>query len=117
MDTSPRDRITVDLQGLKGALMARVQAEGLMPSQFVRQALAACLGTNTACTFLEPQSARRQRSKRLCLRMRPEEVRAMVSSAARAGQSPGRWLQRWQAEPPVEPMPSTWRLSARRWCR
>ncbi|WP_157039736.1 hypothetical protein [Aquincola tertiaricarbonis] len=92
MDTSARDRITVDLQGLKAALVARSQAEGLMPSQLVRQALAACLGTNPASTSLASGSARRQRSKRLCLRMRPEEVRAVMSSAARAGQSPGRWL-------------------------
>lgn len=92
MDSSPRDRITVDLQGLKTALVARAQAEGLMPSQLVRQVLAACLGTNSAFTFLAAQSVRRQRSKRLCLRMRPEEIRAVMSSAARAGQSPGRWL-------------------------
>ncbi|MCR5867633.1 hypothetical protein [Aquincola sp. J276] len=94
MDTSPRDRITVDLQGLKGALMARAEADGVMPSQFVRQALAASLGTQGTVDAQAIQPAARIRSHRLCLRMRPDEVKAVRSSAALAGQRPGRWLAR-----------------------
>ncbi|WP_157039852.1 hypothetical protein [Aquincola tertiaricarbonis] len=94
MDTSPRDRITVDLQGLKGALVARAEADGVMPTQFVRLVLAASLGTQGAIDAQARQPAVRLRSQRLCLRMHPDEVRAVLSSAALAGLRPGRWLAR-----------------------
>lgn len=94
MDTSPRDRISVDLQGLKSALIARAEADGVMPSQVVRQALIAVLGSESVTAVQPRQSTTRRTSQRLCLRMRPEEVRAVQSSAALAGQRPGRWLAR-----------------------
>lgn len=101
MDTSPRDRITVDLQGLKAALMARAEAEGLAPSQLVRQLLAASL---TDAGRPERDAALRMqqpRTRRLCLRLRPEEVRAVLACAERAGQRPGRWLARVALGGPV----------------
>ncbi|MCR5864047.1 hypothetical protein [Aquincola sp. J276] len=94
MGTSSRDRITVDLQGLKGALMARAEADRVMPSQFVRQVLAASLGTQDALDAQARQPAVQLKSKRLCLRMHPDEAKAVLSSAALAGQRPGRWLAR-----------------------
>ena len=94
MYTSPRDRITVDLQGLKGALMARAEAEGVMPSQFVRRVLIASLGTQGSVDAQAREPAVRLRSQRLCLRMHPDGVKAVLSSAELAGQRPGRWLAR-----------------------
>ena len=40
MEPSSRDRISVDLHGLKAPLMERAQAVGLSPSHLVRQVLA-----------------------------------------------------------------------------
>lgn len=100
MDTSPRDRITVDLQGLKAALIARAESDGVMPSQVVRQALVAVLGSESMTATQSREPTKRLRSQRLCLRMRPEEVRAVLSSAALAGQRPGRWLARVAAGGP-----------------
>ncbi|MCR5868194.1 hypothetical protein [Aquincola sp. J276] len=100
MDTSPRDRITVDLQGLKAALIARAESDGLMPSQVVRQALVAALGPRRVMATQPKQPIARLKSQRLCLRMRPEEVRAVLTSAALAGQRPGRWLGRVAAGGP-----------------
>lgn len=94
MDTSTRDRITVDLQGLKAALAARAEAEGLAPSQLVRQLVAASL---TDAVAERPDAAGRKpqpATRRLSLRLRPEEVRAVLARADRAGQRPGRWLAR-----------------------
>lgn len=101
MDTSARDRITVDLQGLKAALMARAASDGVMPSQVVRRALVAALGSEIVTANQPRQPTTRLRSQRLCLRMRPEEVRAVLSSAALAGQRPGQWLARVAAGGPV----------------
>mgnify|MGYP006200970465 CR=1 FL=1 len=44
MEPSSRDRISVDLHGLKAPLMERAQAVGLSPSHLVRQVLADALG-------------------------------------------------------------------------
>lgn len=44
MQVSSRDRITVDMRGMKGALTARAQQLGLAPSEFVRSTLASALG-------------------------------------------------------------------------
>ena len=44
MDPSSRDRISVDLHGLKAALLDRAQALGVTPSRFVRSTLAEALG-------------------------------------------------------------------------
>lgn len=101
MDTSPRDRITVDLQGLKAALTVRAEAEGLALSQLVRQVLNASL--RHAAAPRDDAAGRKPRSgtRRLCLRLRPEEVRAVLARAERAGQRPGRWLARMALNGPV----------------
>lgn len=47
METKSRERISVDLQGLKPALLAQSQAQGLSPSVLVRKALVKALGVPT----------------------------------------------------------------------
>jgi hypothetical protein len=42
MKAKSRERISIDLQGLKTALLARSQAQGVSPSELVRKALGAC---------------------------------------------------------------------------
>src|SRR6218665_1071688 len=44
METQSRERISIDLQGLKAALLARSQAQGVSPSELVRKALEQALG-------------------------------------------------------------------------
>lgn len=44
METQSRERISIDLQGLKPALLARSQAQGVSPSELVRKALEQALG-------------------------------------------------------------------------
>ena len=53
MTTSSRDRISVDLQGLKASLCERAQATGILPSAFIREALADALGQPVAQVFSE----------------------------------------------------------------
>lgn len=45
MRASSRDRITIDMRGMKGALMAHAHHLGLAPSEFVRTTLASAIGT------------------------------------------------------------------------
>jgi hypothetical protein len=95
MEPSSRDRISVDLHGLKAPLMERAQAVGLSPSLLVRQVLADALGrpallTAEACrTPVQTDPAARTR---LCLRMRPEDAAATLQAAHRAGMTTGDYL-------------------------
>lgn len=95
MAPSSRDRISVDVQGLKAALMARAQTEGVSPSTLVREALAASLG--------EPGGLNVQRSGqralgdpddrvRLSLRMNRTDALATLAAARQAGLSPGSFV-------------------------
>jgi hypothetical protein len=45
VSASSRDRITVDMRGLKGALEARARQVGMAPSEFVRTTLADAVGS------------------------------------------------------------------------
>jgi hypothetical protein len=95
MEPSSRDRISVDLHGLKAPLMERAQAFGLSPSHLVRQVLADALGrpallTAEACrTPVQTDPAARTR---LCLRMRPEDAAATLQAAHRAGMTTGDYV-------------------------
>ena len=72
MAPSSRDRISVDLHGLKAALFERAQALGVSPSGLVRTALAEALGrseqTDMDRSMPSPQPSNGDRV-RLCLRM------------------------------------------------
>ncbi|WP_157576467.1 hypothetical protein [Hydrogenophaga pseudoflava] len=95
MEPSSRDRISVDLHGLKAPLMERAQAIGLSPSHLVRQVLADALGrpalpNAVACrTPVQTDPASRTR---LCLRMRSEDAAATLQAAQRAGMATGDYV-------------------------
>lgn len=95
MEPSSRNRISVDLHGLKPLLMERAHALGVSPSELVRKALADDLG-RSAGNMTEPSeqltSRRANERARLCLRMGRDESAATLAAARRAGLSPGRYV-------------------------
>lgn len=95
MARTSRDRISVDLRGLKAALLARAQLAGASPSDLVREALATALGqaeepAGPGRALMAPQ--REAHQVRLSLRMRREEAEAVWSGARRAGLSLGAYV-------------------------
>jgi hypothetical protein len=104
MAPSSRDRISVDLRGLKAALRERAQAVGVSPSGLVRTILAEALGqaeritTNRATPNHLLGSGNRAR---LCLRMRREQACATIEAARRAGMNPGDYVGSLVANVPV----------------
>jgi hypothetical protein len=104
MAPSSRDRISVDLRGLKAALFERARADGVSPSTLVREALATALG--------EPGGLNGQRSRqrdlvdpgdhvRLSLRMGRTEAVATLAAARQAGLNPGAYVAGLVAGIPV----------------
>lgn len=104
MQSPSRERISIDLQGLKAPLMARSQALGVSPSGLIRKALEHALETTA-----EPaQRSTRRTSRghpgdraRLCLRMGHEDAMAVLAAARRAGMSPGDYVADLVAGVPV----------------
>ena len=86
MAPSSRDRISVDLRGLKAALVARSHERGVSPSDFVRATLAAALGP---CDSIEPgalvRPSRLRDRVRLSLRMQRSDAEALLRAARDAG--------------------------------
>ena len=78
MAPSSRDRISVDLHGLKAALHARSLAKGVSPSALVRSILAEALslpaGDGIEQHQAQPGPCTGERRARLCLRMSREEI-------------------------------------------
>ncbi|MEO5685890.1 MAG: hypothetical protein ABIR54_00890 [Burkholderiaceae bacterium] len=104
MEPSSRDRISVDLQGLKAALCDRAQAVGMLPSALVRKAVADALGEPFASAILGTPYARRDQSMgraRLSLRMTRPQAAAVIEAAYRAGMSPGDYVANLVAGVPV----------------
>ena len=107
MAPSTRDRISVDLRGLKDPLFARAQALGVSPSSLVRAALAENLGREgrkggLAVDRCVPGPLRGHTDRvRLCLRMRREQARAAQESAVRAGMNLGDYVGGLVANVPV----------------
>ncbi len=104
MAPSSRDRISVDLQGLKAALCERAQATGVLPSAWVRAALAEALGKSEAlgASQTSHEMHRRDASRaRLSLRMTCAQATAVVEGARRAGMNPGDYVANLVAGVPV----------------
>ena len=104
MAPSSRDRISVDLRGLKAALFERAQALGVSPSGLVRTTLAEAVGR------CEPVSVERSMARhlpgtgdrvRLSLRMSREQASATLEGARRAGLNPGDYVGSLVAGVPV----------------
>lgn len=95
MEPSSRDRISVDLNGLKATLVARAQAMAVSPSELVRQLLAKALVDSalhfdqaTCRGWVRPPGAR----KRICLRMGVDDAAALLAAARTTGMSPGEFV-------------------------
>jgi len=92
MAPSSRDRLSVDLHGLKAALQERARLAGTSPSGWVRATLAEALGgpagpvDATRPPRLEARAAGRVR---LTLRMSRDDASAVLAAARVAGQAPG----------------------------
>jgi hypothetical protein len=104
MEPSSRDRISVDLHGLKAPLMERAQAVGLSPSRLVRQVMADALGRPAlpnAVACRTPVKTDPTARARLCLRMRSEDAAATLQAAQRAGMATGDYVAALVAGVPV----------------
>ncbi len=95
MAPSSRDRISVDLRGLKAPLFERARARGVSPSGLVRDALIDALGRtkppsldDVAAGAPLPMGGR----VRLSLRMSREEAGATLAAARQAGLAPGAFV-------------------------
>lgn len=85
MAPSSRDRISVDLRGLKAALIGRSRAQGQTPSDFVRALLATALQAEAdeVKPALEPRLPGRR--VRLSMRLSRDEARLVTERARAAG--------------------------------
>lgn len=104
MAPSSRDRISVDLHGLKAAVVARAEAPGVSPSVLVRSLLAEALGrpVNPSAHGQGFGHALRHGGRaRLCLRMSRAEASDVLNAARRAGMCPGAFVADLVAGVPV----------------
>jgi hypothetical protein len=95
MGTSSRDRISVDLHGLKAMLVERSQALAVSPSELVRKVLVKELDQPVGVESLPDRSHLPRplgTRTRLCLRMHRDSVAATLEAARRAGMSPGDYV-------------------------
>jgi hypothetical protein len=96
MAPSSRDRISVDLRGLKAALIERARAQGASPSDFVRTALADVLSepppSPSMHAALKSDFSSSDGRVRLSLRLSGRDKRAIVFAADRAGLSIGNYV-------------------------
>ncbi len=95
MAPSSRDRISVDLRGLKAALFERAQALGVSPSDFVRTTLAEALSHAERIHIDRTGPSLRSGNgdrMRLCLRMSREQASATMEAARLAGMNPGDYV-------------------------
>ena len=105
MNTTAHDFVTVDMRGLKAALVARAQAERVSVSVLVRGAVARDLGLPVECESrhvgLHSGARSGSASVKLSIRMTPDEASQLASGARAAGLSRGAYLAGLVAEVPV----------------
>lgn len=109
MAPSSRDRLSVDLHGLKAALVERARLAGTSPSGWVRATLAEALGgpPEPVSEARPPRLKARDVSRvRLTLRMSRADASAVLAAARLAGQPPGDFVADLLAGQPV-PMPAS----------
>jgi hypothetical protein len=95
MAPSSRDRLSVDLHGLKAALLERAKALGVTRSGWVRATLAEALGRpieRDGCMANPGRCAGRHDRVRLCLRMSREQAQVVTEAARRARMAPGEYV-------------------------
>lgn len=105
MNTTAHDFVTVDMRGLKAALVARAQVERVSVSVLVRDAVARDLGVaadGEASRMVEPtERPSSATAVKLSIRMSAEEARQLVAGARAAGLSRGAYLAGLIANVPV----------------
>ena len=109
MAPSSRDRLSVDLHGLKAALVERARLAGTSPSGWVRATLAEALGgpPEPVSEARPPRLKARDVSRvRLTLRMSRADASAVLAAARLAGLPPGDFVADLLAGQPV-PMPAS----------
>jgi hypothetical protein len=105
MNTLSHDFVTVDMRGLKAALVAHAQTQRVSVSVLVRGAVARDLGL--AAVAEPPQSAAsactalKVACVKLSIRMTPEEAERLAAGARAAGLSRGAYLAGLIADVPV----------------
>ena len=104
MATSSRDRISVDLHGLRTALFERARARGTSPSKLVRDALSDALRqpeeSSHGRVAIGPTSDTRARA-RLTIRISRADAAATLDAARRAGLPLGAFIAGLVASVPV----------------
>lgn len=105
MNTTAHDFVTVDMRGLKAALVARAQAERVSVSVLVRSAVARDLGLAAAegtSRMVEPmEHPSNATTVKLSIRMSAEEARQLAAGARAAGLTRGAYLAGLIANVPV----------------
>jgi len=98
---SSRDRISVDLHGLKAALFERARILGLSPSDLVRMTLTEALGLPERIAAVPRRLTGSSGRVRLSLRMSREQASATLEAARGAGMNPGDYVGSLVANVPV----------------
>ena len=104
MAPSSRDRISVDLHGLRAALLAQARARGVTPSDLVRGVLAEALGALDSGQRVLGSATTRSAPNgrvRLSLRLTVDQARAIALAAKAAGLSTGDFVAGLVAGVPV----------------
>jgi len=95
MTPSSRDRISVDLRGLRAALFEQARARGISPSDLVRAALATALDQSAPSITARSAPGTVESSEdrvRLSLRMSRHDAQATITAARATGLSPGAYV-------------------------
>jgi hypothetical protein len=105
MNTSSHDFVTVDMRGLKAALVARAQTQRVSVSGLVRGAVARdlglALGAEPPQTAASVGAASKLAYVKLSIRMTSEEAERLTAGARAAGLSRGAYLAGLIADVPV----------------
>jgi hypothetical protein len=105
MSISSHDFVTVDMRGLKAALVARAQTDRVSVSVLVRSAVARDLGLAVEGDLQQVNVTSRPASSaarvKLSIRMTSEEARQLATGARAAGLSRGAYLAGLIANVPV----------------
>ena len=105
MNTPTHDFVTVEMRGLKAALVARAQAQRVSVSELVRSAVARDLGLSVVNGESQGeevlQRAEHAACVKLSIRMTAEEAAQLAAGARAAGLSRGAYLAGLVARVPV----------------
>jgi len=85
-----RDRLTIDLRGMKPVLLAQARAKGVPVSVFVREALTHCAGAVGAGAVED--DVRTERRVRVSMRLREDQARDLLQRARQAGRPLGAYV-------------------------